>query len=207
MEKTLAQAEIEFQQWLQTIDIPEEKYYGTFNDRGLLIEISPIFAEGKISIDKELAVEIYEGRKTLNNFMINLETLEIVETKNISKLDDVLHRIIDKQWTDIEKSDIYITHDAGKKTMKFELTEEYSGTKKIDQRYLPVIHRQILWDGDTVLDFFVTDYNDPNVLYKIISFKISDMIEKSKIIRDVEVPGKFSVYTRRILKNYMIECI
>jgi hypothetical protein len=65
--------------------------------------------------------------------------------------------------------------------------------------------RKIFWDGETKMDFLLTDYNDPNILFKMISITLSDIIEKSKTINDIEVPENFSLYTRRIFKNYLID--
>ena len=44
----------------------------------------------------------------------------------------------------------------------------------------------IVWDGDTQMNFFITDYNDPNVLYQIISVKIKDLIGKSKTFKNID---------------------
>jgi hypothetical protein len=158
-------------------------------------------------IERDIAELIIEGQIKISDCAVDphSNTLEMIEIKNIFKIDDVLHRIISQEWTEIEKPDIYITFNSTANTLKFELTEEYSGTKKLDDKFQPVTPRKILWDGDTVLNFLVTDYNDPNILYKMISLKISDLISKSKIIKNVDVPSKFSVYTRRVFKNYVIE--
>jgi hypothetical protein len=53
------------------------------------------------------------------------------------------------------------------------------------------------------MNFFITDYNDPNVLFEIVSVRIKDLVGKSKIFKNIEYK-KFSVYTRRLFKNYVI---
>ena len=67
--------------------------------------------------------------------------------------------------------------------------------------------RAVKWDGDTEIHFLMTDYNDPNVLYKMLSFKISDLIGNSKIYKNFELPLNFSIYTRRVFKNYVLEIL
>ena len=54
------------------------------------------------------------------------------------------------------------------------------------------------------MSFLITDYNDPNILYKMVSLTVSDLVEKKKIFKDIELPDRFSVYTRRIFKNYVL---
>ena len=54
------------------------------------------------------------------------------------------------------------------------------------------------------MNFLITDYNDPNLLFEMISVKINDLIGKSKIFKELEYEN-FSIYTRRIFKNCVIE--
>jgi hypothetical protein len=203
---------IDFDEWYRNYKPIETVYLAVFDPAtGRVVSVGPSHAfekeKHKIVIERDIAEMIIEGKIKISDCAVDKHsnTLEMVEIKNIFKIDDVLHRIISKEWTEIDRPDVYITYDSSTKTMKFELTEEYSGTKKIDKKFQPVTPRKILWDGDTILNFLVTDYNDPNVLYNMISLKISDMISKSKVIKNIEVPKKFSVYTRRVFKNYVIE--
>jgi len=203
---------VDFDEWYKNYQPIEIEYVAVFDpDSGRVISVGPLHAfqneKNKVMIERDIAELIIEGQIKISDCAVDphSNTLEMIEIKNIFKIDDVLHRIISQEWTEIEKPDIYITFNSTANTLKFELTEEYSGTKKLDDKFQPVTPRKILWDGDTVLNFLVTDYNDPNILYKMISLKISDLISKSKIIKNVDVPSKFSVYTRRVFKNYVIE--
>jgi hypothetical protein len=80
------------------------------------------------------------------------------------------------------------------------MSTEFGGTKV---PVVPVKQRRIVWDGDTEMNFFITDYNDPNVLYEIVSVKIKDLIGKSKTFKNIDCK-QFSVYTRRLFKNYIM---
>jgi hypothetical protein len=203
---------IDFDKWLENYTPPEIVYVAVFNpDTGQVTSVGPSYAfetvEHKLPIDSEIAEMILEGKIKIHTCVVDIQagTLEIAEIKSVFKIDDVLHRIISKEWTDIEKPDIYITYDRSKKSMKFELTEEFGGTYKLAEKFQPVKSRKIHWDGDTLMNFLVTEYNDPNILNEMISFKISDLIGQAKIIRSLDLEEKFSVYTRRIFKNYIIE--
>lgn len=208
----MAEQMIDFDEWLATYQPPEIKYFALFDkDTGRVMSVGPSHAfeneSNKLEIDKEIAEQILEGKIWLEKCFvdINAQTLEISEVRQVYKIDDVLHRIIAKEYTEIEKPDLYITCDRKNKTVKFQMTEEYNGTYKQDEKFQPIKKRKILWDGDTDLNFLITDYNDPNVLYKMITIKLNDLVEQEKIIEDVELPIKFSVYTRRVFKNYVIE--
>ncbi len=53
--------------------------------------------------------------------------------------------------------------------------------------------------------FFITEYNDPNILYQSVVVTLADIIAKSHTVDVTNLPVKFSIYTRRVFKNYVIE--
>lgn len=194
MEKTVEQAEREFQEWLKTIQVPEEKYYVSFDDRGQLLELSPTFSQEKVEIDKEIALSIYEGTATLKSFKVNTETLEIEKNNdliynNLTRIDDILHRVIEKKWSKVEKPDISIFYDRKQSDMTFKIN--------------PLL-KTVDWLGDRELVFLLTDYNDPNVLYAKTKFSVDEIISYPQIFK-IDLPEKFSVYTRRIFNRYTLE--
>ncbi len=204
---------IDIDQSLIDFSVPEPEYMALFDPlSGSVYSVGPshAFADkpNKIIIDRETAEFIIEGKILLSNCFVDLtsNTLEIAEIKSVNKIDDVLHRITEKQHVDFEKPDVYITYNRKKKTMKFELTEELSGTKKLAKKFQPIKKRKIFWDGETKMDFLLTDYNDPNILYEMLSITLSDIISnRSKTISNIDAPKNFSLYTRRIFKNYLID--
>ena len=54
------------------------------------------------------------------------------------------------------------------------------------------------------MKLLITDYNDPNVLYTMITLTVADLVEQKKIFENIELPERFSIYTRRIFKNYVL---
>lgn len=208
----MAEQMIDFDEWLASYTPPEIKYMAVFDpDTGAVLSVGPEHAflneKFKLEIDKEIAEQILEGKIWLQKCFvdINSQTLEISEIRQVFKIDDVLHRIIAKEYTEIEKPDLYITYNKNINSITFAMTEEFNGTFKQDEKFQPIKKRKILWDGDTDLNFLITDYNDPNILYKMITIKLNDLIEQEKIVTDLDLPIKFSVYTRRVFKNYVIE--
>ena len=203
---------VDSDQFLIDLQLPDPEYMALFDPMsGTVLSVGPSHAftdkPNKISIDRETAEYIIEGKILLSTCFVDLtsNTLALAEIKSVNKIDDVLHRITEKKHIDFEKPDVYITYNRKKKTLKFELTEEMFGTKKLPKKFQPVKKRKIFWDGETKMDFLLTDYNDPNILFKMISITLSDIIEKSETMNDIEVPENFSLYTRRIFKNYLID--
>ena len=158
-----------------------------------------------VNVDEETAMMIIEGKRQLANCFVDIDSdqLEFVETVAAFKIDDVLHRIPNRQWAEIPDIDVYICYNSKSKDLKFELSEQYQGTKKFPKNKTK--RRRIKWTGDTQMFFLITDYNDPNVIHQVIEFCIDDLIGRSKIIKNVVLSLNRSIYTRRLFKNYVVE--
>jgi len=202
---------VDFDEWLANYKPIEPEYVAVYDPQtGEVKSVGPVYAfeneKNKIPVDREIAESIIEGKIKISSCVIdiNSNSLEIAEIKNIFKIDDVLHRIVDKKWSDIQKPEVYLTYNSKNKTLKIELSEEFGGTKKLPKKFQPIKTRKIIWDGDTEMTFLVTEYNDPNLLFDMFSVKINELVSKSKTIQDFEY-NNFSIYTRRLFKNYLIE--
>lgn len=187
----------DFFEWANTIPVPETKYFAVFNEHG---EILGIYSEhscqtipNKIEIDTEIALSVIEGTTNLNSYIVDIdsETIEFVEIKSLKKIDDVIHRVVDKQWSSIDSPDVSLIYDRNKSLLKIKLNEKFK-TKKI------------LWNGSTDMQFVITDYNDPNIFYNTFSFTINDIM-KNELEFNISLPKIYSIYTRRLFKNYVIE--
>lgn len=203
-------AQIDFDDWIKTFTPKPIKYFAIFDPNdGLVTGVYPetVLTEKKfaVEIDNETAILIQEGKLQLSSCFVNLDSgnFEIAEIKVLNKIDDVLHRIIDKKWSLSEDNeDLYVTYDSKKSTIKFELSSKYNGTRKSKTS----TKRKIHWDGSTTITFLITEYNDPNELLDVVKFTINDLIKKSKSVKiKTKLPKKFSVYTKRIFPNYVFE--
>lgn len=198
MEKTIEQAEKEFQEYLKTISVTEEKYYFKFDDQGRVFELTSIFADDSkmIEIDKDIALEIFDGKQNLSSFVVDIETLTVSENKelkfaSVTKIDDILHRIVEKKWSNIKNPDIEIRFDQKKSLLVFSSNKKY---------------KDKVWAGETNLLFLITEYNDPNILKKLIHVNLGDILENSKTF-EIDLDNRFSIYTKRIFKNYTFEIL
>jgi hypothetical protein len=198
---------LDFDQWYLNWKPPVIEYVAVFNpESGAVLSVGPAHAfvdeKYKVPIDNETAESIISAEIKIDSCVIDINSnkLEVAEIKSVFKIDNVLHRIISIEYTDQKNSDIYLTYNLKNKSLKIELSTEFGGTKV---PVVPVKERRIVWDGDTEMNFFITDYNDPNVLFETISVKIKDLVGESKIFKNINYK-KFSVYTRRLFKNYVI---
>lgn len=198
----------DFDQWFTNYKLPPVKFVAVFDPgTGAVISVGPSHAfkdqKHKIPVDKELAESIINAEIKIDNCVVdmNSNTLEVAEIKSIYKIDDVLHRIISKKYASIKKPDIIIKHDAKLATFKIEMSTEFGGTHKTR---VGIKKRKIVWNGDTEMHFFITEYNDPNLLFEVVTVTINDLIGKCVSIKGINYP-MFSVYTRRLFKNYVME--
>lgn len=200
--------QIDFDEWLKNYKPIKPRYFATFDiDTGSITAIAPetglVDKINTIEIDDETAQLITEGKLPLNNCFVDFESgkFEIAEIKVLNKIDDVLHRVIDKKWSsNQEDNDFFITYFKKTNKLKFEISSKYGGTKKTSSA-----KRKIRWDGSTLMTFLITDYNDPNNIHSFVQFTIEELIGESKEFIITEAPDKFSVYTKRLFPNYVIE--
>jgi hypothetical protein len=190
---------MDFYEWIRTVDLVPDVYYLEFDESGAVIGLHPNAGPelvNKIQIDDFTALEIHEGRRMLNHFRVDIPTQTIVEVEKIElnglqKIDDILHRIIEKQWTKIDKPDVEVVYNSNENLLIFKINPLLKTTD---------------WHGEQEMIFLVTDYNDPNALKKMIKFTVSEII--SYPIRvDIALEDRFSVYTRRLFNNYTLEIL
>jgi hypothetical protein len=199
----------DFRDWLTTLPVDEMKYYAIFDDAGTVTGIYPSHAaaeiKNKIAIDSEIAESIFEGRTTLNSYVVDLTsaTIEFIEIHALKKIDDVLHRVVSHRWSTAQFNDIFLTYNRKEKWLTIELSSRYNGTKIVSNEGAPP--KKIHWVDDTEMLFLLTHFNDPHYLDQSIVVKINELIQNKKVINNIDLPKNFSVYTRRLFKNYVVE--
>lgn len=189
---------MDFDEWYAMQGSKTVEYWAVYElETGHVLGIYPTDAaisfDNKIKIDNELALDIQEGKIPITNCVVDLDsdTIEIVEIRSLVKIDDVLHRVIEKNFSDVNDPDIVICKKDN--SLEISINNKYKQGKKTK------------WDGETVMDFFITDYNDPHVLKGMFSVKISQLIQDNATINDVDTSSRFSIYTRRLFKKYVLE--
>jgi hypothetical protein len=187
-----------FDEWIKTLEVPEETYFFEFDDTGNVTALHPGPAvdhiKNKIQIDLDVALGIYERGETLRHYKVDVISGRVLKVNlssitGLNKIDDVLHRVIDKRWTNITKPDIAIEYNREEAVLTFKIN--------------PLL-KTIEWQGDQDMVFLITEYNDPNVLQEMINFNVNELVKYPHRFK-LELPKKFSIYTRRIFDKYTYE--
>ena len=195
----MGQELMDFDEWINLPANQTIEYYVTFKEDGSLLGVYPSHAIGdvqnKIKIDEDIAIAISNGVENLFSYKVDIPTQKLLKINrfamhNLIKIDDVLHRIIDKKWSNINDPDIIVNYSRDDNLLNFSMSSQYS--------------KNIIWDGDTAMIFLITEYNDPNALIEMISIRVGDITENTKSFQLI-LPNKFSVYTRRIFDKYVFE--
>ena len=195
----MGQELMDFDEWINLPANQTIEYYVTFKEDCSLLGVYPSHAIGdvqnKIKIDEDIAIAISNGVENLFSYKVDIPTQKLLKINrfamhNLIKIDDVLHRIIDKKWSNINDPDIIVNYSRDDNLLNFSMSSQYS--------------KNIIWDGDTAMIFLITEYNDPNALIEMISIRVGDITENTKSFQ-LTLPNKFSVYTRRIFDKYVFE--
>lgn len=198
----------DFDKWLAAYRPEAVQFVAVFDPQtGKVISVGPQCAFSneinQIPIDSDTAEAIISTDVQIEKCRIDTVSgkLVIAEIKTLTKLDDVLHRIISTEFATTTNADIFLRHSKKNKTIKIQLSAEYGGTKKHQGH---VGTRKFIWDGSTEMNFFITDYNDPHLIIEMFSVKLAELVGKTKTIKNID-HDRFSVYTRRLFENYTIE--
>jgi len=204
--------EVDYDWLFEPIKLPEPKYVVVFApETGKVIGVGPEIAfvkeENKIEIDAQLAESIITNEISIHDCFIDFYDfkLEIKQVKSLYKIDDVLYRINLKEFSIDQDADVYVVYNKEDNLLKIELTERFHGSR-------PVIDRSNLkkqrmeWRGNVVMTFYITSYNDPNILYERIDIVISDLL-KDSYKKKIKLPKNFSIFTRRLFKRYVLEIL
>jgi len=199
--------EIEFDFEFPQIEIKPINYVAVFDkETGAVISVGPEDAflniDNKIPVEKEFIDGVIDCSINIHNCFVDFYDLklEIKEVKTLNKIDDVLHRIPENKYVDYIDADIYASYD-GKKLL-IELSERFGGTRSLFEKMSK--KQKMVWSGDTRMNFFITDYNDPHKLIHSVSVLLDDLIGKPFEI-ELHLPRDFSIFTRRLFKKYIME--
>lgn len=189
--------------------IPSIEYAAVFDQNtGKILSVGPVSAfldeEFQISIDKELAHDILSGSVNIHDCFVDFyeNSVTVKQVASLYKIDDVLHRITERRFFSDTDAEVFLSYDKNTKILEIELTDRFCGTRAsadATSRKQPMI-----WDGDTQLVFYVTGYNDPHKIFKIVTLAVSDLVGQKYSVK-IKLPEKFSVFTRRLFKRYVIE--
>jgi len=187
-----------FDEWIKTLELLEETYFFEFDNDGNVVALHPGTAvdhiKNKIQVDLDVALGIYERGETLRHYKVDVISGRVIKVNlasitGLTKIDDVLHRVIDKKWSKVLKPDVSIEYSREDNLLTFKIN--------------PLL-KTIEWQGDQDMVFLITEYNDPNMLREMINFNVNELVKYPQRFT-LELPVKFSIYTRRIFDKYTYE--
>lgn len=192
---------IDFDEWFKNFVPAEPDYYAIYdNTNGVITGIYPEGSarniENKIKISRDMAESIIDGKIAMHNCFVDLSSndLDIIQLTSLKKIDDILHRIIDKKYSNIDSPDLVVRYDTKKSKLEFILSED-------------IRIRKVKWDGDTELRFIISHYNDPHKIIDVKSFTLEKLYLNDLEFK-IKIPVEnFSVFTRRIFKKYILEIL
>jgi len=206
----MEQTKVDFDEWIANYKPEEVKYWAVYDPKtGEVSGIYPGRAADdkpyKIQIETFIAQHIQESVIQLNACYVDPIQQEFVVMYNnpITKIDDVLHRISNKKWSSNVENDVYIEYYENEKKLNVALTERFYGSRPASYEFKTKLIERNIFE----LLLIITDYNDPNMLNQIIKVKIEDLVGKEKTFYNLDLPDRFSIYTRRLFKNYVLEIL
>lgn len=188
----------DFDTWIQNYTPPDVSYWAIYNpETGEIIGIYPDSAAQeklhKIKIERDMAEDIMNGVIRMNTCFVDSEseTIEIVERYGLRKIDDIVHRIPSNKYVTIDKPDISIVYNSSIKSLTFQMSDNLKSKK-------------VLWTDETNAQFLITAYNDPYQLLQQVTIKLDDLKEFPQTVIYTGEEKRFSIFTRRLFKKYIL---
>lgn len=189
----------DFDKWLQTVVVEPIEYYAIYNPQtaeviGIYPKNSAKDIEYKVLIDLDLAESILEGKISLRSCFVDDvdDTLQVVQTQSVRQIDDILHRVVSKEFATFNEADLCITFNSESNTITLSLIEKLK-------------RKKIRWDNHALLRFIVTEYNDPHKVIQVIVTTLENLYITDQTFEYTGTDKNFSVFTSRIFKNYIFE--
>jgi transcriptional regulator len=205
----MEQSIVKMAKWTGGFTLKDVQHWAVFNpESGKIIGIYPGRSanefKSKVKVEPELIEAVNRGEVQLDMCSVNLidGELSIVQSQSLTTMDDVLHRIVEQKWSKSDDAEIFIKYSRDTKKLKISLTEKFYGKRKSKTK---TSKRKIFWTDNAEMSFLITDYNDPNIIHSTVTLHLNELVGKDKVLKDVELPENFSVYTKRLFKNYVIE--
>jgi len=183
-------------------DLTDLEFRAVFDDTGKILSVGPEDATthlfNQIPIDKQIVDELISGNLGLDSIFVDFDkdgvlSVQVAQVQSIINVDNILHQVnIYPKSPDNKIADILISVNLEQKTITFNFIKK-------------IVTRKTEWSPEMFMSFLVTGYNDPNEIYEILNFQFEEINTGPKIFENVEIPQNFSIYTRRIFKEYIVE--
>jgi hypothetical protein len=195
---------LDFDEWFKNQQRVEIEYWAVYNNEGAVLGVYPGNTVpsnlNKIQIESDIAERLRDGSAQLHSCYVDVIKKKFFATYE-KEIDNVLHKVPYKEWSKLKYFDFYIEYYQKSKKIKLSLSEKFYGNKKTDSTFRSTLFN----DSRIEILLLVTEYNDPNILYYPLSATLGELQGQSKIFKNIDLPEKFSVYTRRLFDSYILD--
>jgi hypothetical protein len=186
--------QLNFDSWLQSFVPEDPEYYAIYDPE--TYAVTGIYPEGsakeksyKIKIDPMLAEEINSGKISLNSCVANPLDNEITISNSSKYKNEKYFHQIKSNVSTLNLPTLTLRYLKNQKELCFVPSESLKEHKEI-------------FSYIKEYNFYITAKNDPDLLYQIINVSHEEIFEQNfsvKLNIDLE---KYSIFTKKIFKNY-----
>lgn len=182
---------------MNMLQLTEPDFFAIYNP--ITLEVFGVYPshaaeqiDHKIKIDQHLANLIFDGTVPLTTCFVDTttESPTVIQQKIITKIDDILHRIPDSNYSKNTNPDVIVSYDQLSKQIEISVSDTV---------------KKIKWANETNLKFIVSAYNDPHKIYQLINITLSSLLNTPYTIMYTGPDNAFSVFTSRVFKTYIFE--
>lgn len=188
---------LDFDNWLKNYTSVEVKYFAIYDPENF--KVVGIYPKGpaedkqyKIPVETVVAEEIINGKVALSLLSVDVETEElIISEKEFYITTDTNFYKITSESRDLVSVSLTLKHVIKDKKLYFIASDNL------------IKQKEKFKDYKSACLFYITNYNDPNVLYDTIVIDLEELFSKKQLefILDTE-KVKFSVFTKKIFNSY-----
>lgn len=188
---------IDFDNWLKNLTPIEVKYFAIYDPENF--KVVGIYPKGpaedkeyKIPVETVVAEEIINGKVALSLLSVDIEAEElIISEKEFYITTDTNFYKITSESRNLVSVSLTLKHHVKDKKLCFIASDNL------------IKQKEKFKDYKSSCLFYITDYNDPNILYDTIVVDIEELFSKKQLefMLDIE-KDKFSVFTRKIFNSY-----
>jgi hypothetical protein len=188
---------LDFDGWLKTYKPEDTVYYAIYDPE--TFRVTGVYPRGpaeekkhKIKIETVVAEEIVNGKLNLSLLSVDVENEDLI--------------ISEKEFYISTETNFYKIKSNSRDLVSVSLSVKYVSEEK---KIYFTASNNLLRQKDKYSEytapclFYITDQNDPNILYETIELSLSELFLKRELEFSLDIgKEKFSVYTKRIFNNY-----
>lgn len=188
---------LDFDGWLKTYKPEDPIYYAIYNPD--TFKVIGVYPKGpaeekkyKIKIETVIAEEIINGKLSLSLLSVDVENEElIISEKELYTTFNTVFYKLSNLTTDLITVSLSVKYLKKEKQLYFTASNNLlKQADKFKDYVIPIL-------------FYITNHNDPNLLYDTVELYLPELFLKKEIVVPLDVgKDKFSIFTKKIFNSY-----